>query len=323
MVWGFVFTYVSQESIAIDFFGIPLPSLHIATWSIVPLVLLYVASVLHILFYSILGNFKLRKYEKDYENLLNATSDAYLGLENRHNIFKTPRYQLLGNLIDNSNISIMKNIEANSENEKLDTVINIIKDIKDNKVVDLKKFSLLPHNKLSIMNNLNKYIQGVLSNEDILENQQKYEKTLIEKAYFNYVSTASLQNIEKYKEFLAKESLLVILSRINASENILKMSNEQLISLIDNLELHEKDYIDISKALSTNMLPEQRIKLFETLMDLKDEVTSAYLYTLFDLEMLDPANAILDNSQNDEYLKFKAYRDLKALNKNYNINLFV
>jgi hypothetical protein len=89
------------------------------------------------------------------------------------------------------------------------------------------------------------------------------------------------------------------------------------------LELHEKDYIDISNALSTNMLPEQRIKLFETLMDLKDEVTSAYLYTLFDLEMLEPANAILDNSQNDEYLKFKAYRDLKALNKNYNIDLFV
>jgi len=39
--------------------------------------------------------------------------------------------------------------------------------------------------------------------------------------------------------------------------------------------------------------------------------------------LLAPADEILENSQDDEYVNFKAYRALKACNKNFNINLFV
>jgi hypothetical protein len=59
------------------------------------------------------------------------------------------------------------------------------------------------------------------------------------------------------------------------------------------------------------------------LSDENDEAMEAYLYTLFDLEMIAPADAILEISQPDEFLNFKAYRALKENNKHFNINLFI
>jgi hypothetical protein len=50
---------------------------------------------------------------------------------------------------------------------------------------------------------------------------------------------------------------------------------------------------------------------------------SAYIYTLYDVEMIDLANEMLDNSQADDFLKFKAYRALKEANQHFDIKLFV
>ena len=71
------------------------------------------------------------------------------------------------------------------------------------------------------------------------------------------------------------------------------------------------------------MLPDQRIKIFETLYEKDDVATAAYLYTLFDLEMITLADEVLDQTRDDEYMIFRAYRDLKAVNKHYVIDLFV
>ena len=79
LVGWYVYAYVTQTSMSIDFFGIPLPSLSVALWVIVPLVILYLASVAHMTFYSVIGNFKLRKYEKDYEKIIDEIADTYLG----------------------------------------------------------------------------------------------------------------------------------------------------------------------------------------------------------------------------------------------------
>ena len=71
------------------------------------------------------------------------------------------------------------------------------------------------------------------------------------------------------------------------------------------------------------MLPEQRIKLFELLSNDDEAAMEAYLFTLFDLEMLAPAKEILDISQPNEYMPFKAYSSLRDCGKHFDINLFV
>ncbi|UCM99292.1 hypothetical protein LCX93_07030 [Sulfurimonas sp. SWIR-19] len=324
LVGWYVYAYVTQENMSIDLFGIPMPSLSIALWVIIPIFILYLASVAHMTFYSIIGNFRLRKYEKDYEKLINAVIDAYLGKKERNYTFKTDRYTLLGTLLQNSEMHPVGEIIGKINNEKIEKVLRIIQDVKNGEVVDLKPYNLPSDNELVIQNERNRYKKGQISAENILTNCTKYDDSICKEVYVDYVKTAPLSGIEKYKSFLTKEALHVILSRINADENILKISNEVLIDLFKKLDLSKKDYIEISSILSKGgMIPEQRIKLFETLSEEDEDAVDAYLYTLYDLEMIAPANAILDNSQPDEYQNFKAYRALKECGQNFSIDMFL
>lgn len=324
LVGWYVYAYVTQKSMSIDLFGIPMPSLSIALWVIIPIFILYLASVAHMTFYSILGSFRLRKYEKDYEKLINAIIDAYLGKESGNYTFKTDRYKLLGTLLQNSKVYPVGELTGKINNEKIEKVLKSIQDIKNGEVADLKPYNLPADNELVIQNERNRYKKGEITAETILANCTKYADSLCKEVYADYVKTAPLNGIIKYKTFLTKESLYGILSRINADENILRISNEELIELFKNLDFTKEDYIKISSILSKGgMIPEQRIKLFETLSEKNEDAMDAYLYTLYDLEMIAPANAILDNSQPDEYQNFKAYRALKECGKNFSIDMFI
>jgi hypothetical protein len=321
-LFGWVGTFSDQE-ISINIFGILLPPLSVAFIIMIPMAVLYLASLTHIAFYSILSNFKLRKYEKDYDMILDAVSDAYLGKENRNYHFKTQRYKTLGSLVDNTTF-IPNGINIDSiDEDKIRNVIKLMENIKNGEVEDLKKLNLPDDNALVKQNNRNRYNKEQLSAEDILSNPAKYDQELLQDVYIDFVKTSPVYAIENYKEFMTKEALFVILTRVNADENTLEISNETLIKLFSELELDTKDYIEISQVTSRNMIPEQRIKLFEMLSDENDEAMEAYLYTLFDLEMIAPADAILEISQPDEFLNFKAYRALKENNKHFNINLFI
>lgn len=323
LVGWYVYAYVTQESIGIELFGVVLPSLSIAIWVLLPLVVLYIASVFHMSFYSMLGSFKVRKYDKDYEKIIDAIVDAYLGKAERNHFFKTPRYQLLGELLNKTTLFLKGDVLPTTDNQKINDVITAVDSIKNGEIVDLKPYNLKIENPLVVQNERNRYKKGDLSSEDILSNSNKYAKELCEEVYVDFVKTKSVSSVEKYKEFLTKESLLEILSRINADENTIELSNESLMVLLNNLDLLTRDYIEISIAVSHGMIPEQRMKLFEMLSLDKEEAMDAYLYTLYDLEMLAPANDILDISQADEYQNFKAYRALKECNKHFSIELFI
>ena len=308
--------------ININYLGINLPQLPVALLVLIPVILLYIATVFHMAFYSLLGNFKVRKYEKDLEKLMISMGDALLCKENRHFEFKTPKYKQLGKLVDN--ISIVADTQMPFiEDEKLAAVLKLVSRVRSGEVADLRKFSLPIDNELMIQNDKNRYDAHELSAEDVLNKSGRYSKELCTRAYTDASKKSSLVVLEKNKEFMTKEALHNILSRINADQNQLVLSNDLLIELIEVLELNEKDYITISQVLAKSMIPEQRIKLFELLSEKDDEATGGYLYTLYDLEMQYQANEILANTQAQEYLNFKAYRALKECNKHYDISLFV
>jgi hypothetical protein len=323
VVGWYVYAFVTQESASIEFFGLALPSMPIAVLVIIPLTILYIASVIHMLFYSLIGALKLRKHEKDHDRIVDSIVDAYLGKENRSSSFKTDKYKLLGYLVDNATIFPTEDFDFEVDNKKINDVLTAINSIKKGEVVDLRRYSLPPSNAYVIQNDRNKYKKAAISAEDILSGVNKFDISLRKEVYVDFVKTASLNAIEKYKNALTKESLFVILSRINADTKTLVISNDSLISLFKDLKLTSEDYIEASKKLSRAMLPEQRIKLFETLSNENDAATEAYLFTLFDLEMLTPAKEILDISQPNEYAHFKAYSSLRECGKHFDINLFI
>ncbi len=322
LVGWYVYSFVSQDITSFDFFGVHLPPMPVALWIVLPMFILFLATLAHIMFYSMLGSFKLRAYRKDYEKLIASISDAFLGKANNDPDYKTDRYKLLGITLGGSKIVPSEKLYV-SGNDKIDKTLETLRDLEEGKVVDLSKYHLLPTNPLVIQNQFNRYKKGDVSAESILSDSKRYTPEHQQIAYNDLIATAKLETLSKYKEHMSKDALCTIIARINAPKNALDISNEQLMELITDVELNEEDYIKISAILANNMIPDQRIKLFEKLSEKNESALSAYIYTLYDVEMIELANDLLDNSQADDFLKFKAYRALKEANKHFDIKLFV
>ncbi len=326
IVGWYAYAYVpgAQGSVSIPLFGVNLPPVNIALLVVVPMLLLYIASVGHMAFYSMLGGFKLKKYDKDYNKLIDALCDAFLSKEDREHEFKTDRYRLLGRVVDNSKIFPQTEKLLDIENEKLKNIIELIHKVKQGEVVNLKKLGLSPTNPLMVQNNLNRYKSGELSAEEILINAKNYDENFLKEVFKDFVKEASGEKImQYYKEFITKEALETIIERAASDENGIELSPEELVELIMSVHPTRDEYIKYSKMLGKGVMPETRLRVFELLSEKDDEATPAYLYTAFDLEMMDLADEILESSQPDEYKNFRAYKALKECNKNYNIDLFV
>lgn len=313
---------IDNGSISFDLLGMHFPNLPVAFWVVVPLIIMYVASLLHMGVFALVGNFKLRRLNKDHEKMIDALRDALLGVGERNNVYKSDAYKLMGKLIDNSLILPYETLRSVG-NEKIDEALQLMRDVKDKKKVDIKKFHLASSTSIAIQNNLNRFERGELDADSILSRSERYGEIVCAKAYESYVKTASVGSVMKFKHFFTKSSLADFIKRINASENGIQISNEELVSLFASIKLEANDWIDLSAAMSKNMLPEQRIRLFEMLSEHNDEAMEGYLYTLYDLQMIDTANEILNNTSNNDYQIFKAYRDLKRANKHYDIAIFL
>lgn len=313
---------VETGTTSFDLLGIHFPNLPIALWVVVPVILMYLVSVLHMAFHALLGSLKLRKLDRDNEKMMDALRDALLGVKERNYTYKTDAYKLMGKLIDNAVILPLETLKEIG-NEKVDEALNVLRDVKEKKKIDLKKFHLAPSTSLSIENNLNRLAQGDLKPDDVLSRMETYGDIVCMKAYENYVKSASVGSVLKYKQLFNVTSLSHFVERINSATNGIEMSNDELITLFKSFKFSSQDFIDLSIAMSKNMIPEQRMRLFENLSETNDDAMEAYFFTLYDLQMVDTANEILNNTSKDDYLIFKAYRDLKRANRHYDIALFI
>lgn len=313
---------IDNGSVSFDLLGMHFPNFPIAFWVVVPLIIMYLASLLHMGVYALVGNYKLRRLNKDHEKMIDALRDSLLGVRDRNYVYKSDAYKLMGKLIDNAMIMPYETLRSIG-NEKIDEVLQLMRDVKENKNVEIKKFHLPATSSIAIQNNLNRFERGEMDADAILSRPESYGEIVCAKAYESYVKTASIGSVMKFKHLFTKASLIDFVQRINAGENGIQISNEELITIFSAIKLETKDWIDLSEAMSKNMLPEQRIRLFEMLSEHNDDAMEGYLYTLYDLQMIDTANEILNNTAHNDYLIFKAYRDLKKANKHYDIAIFL
>jgi hypothetical protein len=313
---------IDNGSISFDLLGMHFPNLPVAFWVVVPLVIMYLASLMHMGIYALVGNFKLRRLNKDHEKMVDALRDSLLGVRERNYVYKSDAYKLMGKLIDNALILPYETLRIVG-NEKIDEALQLMRDVKEKKKVEIKKFHLSNTTSIAIENNLNRFERGEIDADTILARPESYGEIVCAKAYESYVKTASVGSVMKFKHLFTKGSLADFVQRVNAAENGIQISNEELATIFSALKLSSNDWVDLSAAMSKNMLPEQRIRLFEMLSENNDDAMEGYLYTLYDLQMIDTANEILNNTAHTDFQIFKAYRDLKRANKHYDIAIFL
>ncbi|MGD9968985.1 MAG: hypothetical protein AB7S65_00890 [Sulfuricurvum sp.] len=312
---------IDNGSVSFDLLGMHFPNLPIAFWVVVPLIVMYLASIVHMGVYALVGNVKLRRLGKDNEKMIDALRDALLGVSDRNNAYKTEPYKLIGKVIDHSIVMPYDTLRSIG-NEKIDEALELMRDVKEKKKVDIKKFHLSNTTSIAIQNNLNRLERGEIDADSVLSRSDSYGDIVCAKAFETFIQTASFGSVSKYKRFFTKTSLIMFLHRINSDENGVQVSNDELMALLDGLKFEKNDWIDLSEALSRNMLPDQRMRLFESISEKTDDAMEGYLYTLYDLQMNETANEILNNTAKEDYQIFKAYRDLKNANRHYDIAIF-
>lgn len=123
---------IDNGSISFDLLGMHFPNLPVAFWVVVPLVIMYLASLMHMGIYSLVGNFKLRRLNKDHEKMVDALRDSLLGVRERNYVYKSDAYKLMGKLIDNALILPYETLRIVG-NEKIDEALQLMRDVKEKK----------------------------------------------------------------------------------------------------------------------------------------------------------------------------------------------
>ncbi len=323
LLGNFVYFFVSNDSKAIDVFGVHFAAYPVALWILLPLIVFYLMNVVLMSVSNIQNYLRLRNYERDFDKLKDAFHNAFL-YKNKSYDYKTPRYKLLGDLVASSTMTPKQDAIIESDT-KLQALFEEIHKIEKGEVADLKRFSLSKSNPLMIANAKNRLKNDDTSANKILDNAENYDDATTKEAYASYAATADMNGLLKYKAFVSIRSLLQIIHRVSSEEHTLEVSLDELLTLSRSVtqDINQLGFIEIAMAIRTSLIPEERIRLFETLLEENFDVSEALIYTFLDLEMIDTARELLENYDSEDFPKFRAFIALKDVDYPCNIDLFV
>ncbi len=314
-----IYTYTGEYySFPIAGININLP---IAVWVLIPAVILYIVTIIHLIFYGTVNFAKLRAIKGDSERFVENAKRALLGKKVNGDEYKSEVFKLPGMILPLLNIDPKRSLHHRVYDDGIQDILEAKQRIKEGEVVDLSKFNLLPDNALVLQNSLNALIKDKTYATTILKKCE--DKKLCQKAHRALATYASLDEIKKYKVEPTKELFYTLIDRIGAKENSIDMSDEDIIDFVKDLDFSKEDYIDLAKRLKSKLNPDRLILLFEKLAhQFPQDAGDGYLYVLFELQMVDNAREYLENSSEEEYPVFKYLLFLKDSGKNFDTDLF-
>lgn len=314
-----IYTF-SGEMYALPLAGITI-KLPMAVWMIIPALILYVLTIIHMMYYGTVSYTRMRRIKKDSERFLENAKFALLGkivgTEYKSDLFKLP-----GAVLPLLNIDPKRYADHRVYDDGIQDILSVKRKVSEGEVVDLSQFSLRDDNALVLKNAENRLSNDPTYATTILRKCD--DKTLCQKALLSLSSYASMDEIKRYDVEPTREFFDALVERINAKENTIEMSDDQLIAYIQKLDFNEKDFIDLAKKLKGKMNPDRLMMLFEKLAhEFPHEAGEGYLYVLFELQMMDNAREFLESSSEDEYAKFKYMLFLRDHGKNFDTELFI
>jgi hypothetical protein len=217
LIGAFVYT-LELGFYTLEIINLKLP---ITIWIILPLLLLFLFTVSHMLFYGLRNYFQMKKWKRDTDTLEDA---LYWSLVNEP---KEQKYAMSevgesASLLGKSSLSVSDNIEGLSP--RLAKVVNIIQKIKNGEYVDLKeeKMAKVFHagNPILIQNRLNclesdeKFVEGVMkANSD-------YSDVVQKEALEIFARKANFEQARKFTKVFDVKNFLVMLNRVSSEDNL-------------------------------------------------------------------------------------------------------
>ena len=185
-------------------------------------------------------------------------------------------------------------------------------------------YKLRQDNPLVIQNQLNKLNSNPKMASEILRDEScDKQSKLYKKAWEITLSTAAYAEIQRLNLPLEEKDILLILSRYASEEDALYMENDALENILKNEVLSRAGLVEAAKILQKKLTPDGVIALFEKLYNNKAEASYAFLYLLFELQMIDRAREILENSDGDDFKEYKLLLFLRDHGKHCETSFFV
>ena len=302
-------------------FSLELP---IALWIVLPMILLFIASTTHMMYYSLKDFWKDRAIKKDFENFKIALSEKVLG-EDSAIKYKSEWFKFIGKSLKTLEYKVIE--DFNTEDERIEENRQVLKDLNDGKIVELKKYRLSSENRLLEQNEMNKLQKDPKYSSTILKECKDASSELCQKAYFEYIKYASYADIKKLNFLPTKDMFRVLMERYLGEEGTvaIKLDLDEIQELLMQFKANREDYLELAYEIKTKLEPDALIALFEKLYNSPEHsaASDAYLYVLNELQMIDKVRDILENSDKEEFEKWKTILFLRDHGKNVNSGLFL
>ena len=293
-------------------------TLPVAIWIVMPIFIFFIASVSHLAYYGLKDFFYKRALKKDLDTFVKVSKKIILGEESNLK-FKTEFFKLPSFVIKTLKYTKKADLE-NLNNEELKECYTLVDKIKDGKYEDLKKFKLSPTNELYISNEENRLKDEPKYAYIILKGCKNLESDLCQKAYSELINIGTFSEIKKFNFPIDKNIFRRMMERYLDDEDSFDMDIKSIKEILETFNATSEDYLELAQEIKVKLSPDELIDLFKKLYNEKGHMAAnAYLYTLFDLEMIDKVREILENSQEEDFLKFKTLLFLRDHGKNIDI----
>ena len=291
----------------------------VAVWVVMPMILLLVFTTIHMFYYSLKSYFKLKKWQRDATTLDDALYWSMVN-EPKEQKYSTPEVAAAANILGQSKIEVLDNVEGISP--RLAKVYNIISKIKNGEYVDLKENKMSKvfneGNPLLIQNRLNHLEVDDKFVEDVMKSSTSFSDPVRMRALHIFASKETFFKARKYAKVFNVESFLIMLNRLDVEED-LELTSDILDDFVSSLKLSCSEFTQIAYITKKHFKPDENLKLFKKYQNDNPKAQHAYLYLLFEYELMDEVAAYLEENDERDFMKGRALFELKKGNNNYKI----
>ena len=291
----------------------------IAVWFVLPMVFLLVFTIIHMVFYSLKSYFKLKKWQRDAATLDDALYWSIVN-EPKEQKYAIPEIASSAALLGKSDVTVLDTVEGLSP--RLAKVLNITNKIKNGEYVDLKENKMAKvfneGNLLLINNRLNRLKSDDRFVEDVMKSSSSFSDQVRAEALAIFASKETFFKARKYHKVFDVKNFFVMLNRAN-NEPDAELTSEILNDFVSVLKLSCQDYANIANITKKMFRPDENLALFRKYQNDNPKAQAAYLYLLFEYELMDEVAAYLEEQDDYEFAQFRALYDLKQSHKNYKL----
>ena len=318
LIIGIVTFGIEAGDYEVKFFDFSL-NLPVVAWVLLPMAILFILSLLHLLFYGSVNYFKNRAYLKDEETILDSFKSFLLQKDDKNRL-STHGFKTVFNILSQLKLDV-KDTTFTSLDEELNKIVSNIKDIKAGKFVSEKEIKLDSNSELAQQNLKNKINEQADFSLDILKRAEQYSDEIVKLAFFSVLENKAMTTIKKVYENVKLDRQMAYKLFLKDVENIeFGLSKDEILKIVKALNYSKQEFLTLAKLYKEVLTPDKSIELFEALSEEYEEALDAYLYILCELEMIDKVRDILSGHEKVELLAFRALIDLKDAGKQYSLD---